>query len=419
MLTPDEIAGRQFLVQLRGFDRDEVTAFLGRLAQELGELRARVDELTAELEAARGAAAADGPDPAAAASDPSALFAEIGQQTARILEAANEAGGQLKRRAREQAESELATAQSRAAELLAEGERRRAGVESQLSSLAASRDRLADELRGVGRTVAEALRAVGVEGDGAVVAAGPAGPVGAAGPAGPAVADEVPSAPVPGPPAVTGAGDAAGDAVTAAGEARADALEIERPPAETAAREALRPPQGDQEPVVQRLRAEALAPLHPKFVRRLVRGLGELQERSLDRLSRQEGSEDVLPGAPELRSLAGLASEYLDTAFASGTDAAEALAGASLPPPEEIPPLAEDFAASLGVRVVDRLRQVLSAGGDADAVASGVAGAFEELKDGAADPLAADALIEAYEAGLSAALRAGGLDREALLAGSG
>lgn len=409
MLTPDEIATRQFLVQLRGYDRDEVTAFLARVGEEFGELRARLDGLTAELESVRRAGTGAGPASVApTAADPSALFAEIGQQTARILEAANEAGGELKRRAREQAESELTTAQSRAAELLAEGQRRRAGVEDQLSSLAASRDRVAEELRGVGRTVADALHAIGMEA---------AGSVGAG-------ADDGPSASVLDTPVAEGP----------PGAAALDALEIEQAPAQAAALDALRPPLAGErtgwheqaasgsasssEPVVQRLRAEALAPLHPKFVRRLVRGLGELQERSLDRLARQGGSEDVLPSAGELRSFAELASEYLDTAFASGTDAAEAVAGTSLPSPEEMPPLAEDFATSLGVRVVDRLRQVLGGGGDPEKVASEVAGAFEELKDGAADPVAADALIAAYEAGFSAALRAGGLDRGALLAGS-
>lgn len=410
MLTPDEIASRQFLVQLRGYDRDEVTAFLARVGEEFGELRARLDGLTAELESVRRAGTGAGSASVApTAADPSALFAEIGQQTARILEAANEAGGELKRRAREQAESELTTAQSRAAELLAEGQRRRAGVEDQLSSLAASRDRVAEELRGVGRTVADALHAIGMEA---------AGSVGAG-------ADDAPSASVLDTPVAEGS----------PGAAALDALEIEQAPAQAAALDALRPPLAGErtgwheqaasgsasssEPVVQRLRAEALAPLHPKFVRRLVRGLGELQERSLDRLARQGGSEDVLPSAGELRGFAELASEYLDTAFASGTDAAEAVAGTSLPSPEEMPPLAEDFAASLGVRVVDRLRQVLGGGGDPEKVASEVAGAFEELKDGAADPVAADALIAAYEAGFSAALRAGGLDRGALLAGSG
>jgi len=449
-LTPDEIAARQFLVQLRGYDRDEVTAFLGRLAQEFGELRTRVDDLTADLEAAR---AGQESTASAAAPAPSSFFAEIGQQTARILEAANEAGAELQRRAREQADAELADARTRAADLVSEGERRRAAVEEQVSSLASSRDRLAGDLRGIGRTVTEALRAIGAGSNGEPPAIGSEGSGEPPAPAGRTVVEAPAPAPAPAP---------ASDRDTRRRPDAVDGPDVEVPGAREAALAALRPPQGGEEgtasnvgdrgaaangapstptagatgspaqqvlavagdgpsgsePIAQRLRSEALAPLHPKFVRRLVRGLGELQQWSLDRLA-GGSAERAVPGAAELRGLAELSADYLDTAFASGTDAAEALAGASLPSPETIPPLADDFAAGLGKRVVDRLREVLAGGAGADALAAGVAAAYDELKGGAAEPLAAEALITAYEAGLAETLRAGGLDPEAVLAGSG
>jgi hypothetical protein len=173
--------------------------------------------------------------------------------------------------------------------------------------------------------------------------------------------------------------------------------------------------------VSQRLRADALAPLHPKFVRRVVRGLAELQQSSLDRLARAGagGADQALPDQRDLLTMAELAAPYLDTAFASGTDAAEALAGASLPSPDTVPPLSDDFAAELGRRVADLLRPALGAGGDVETITAGVTAAFEEFRDGVAEPLAATALIEAYEAGLSATLEAGGLERHAVVASSG
>lgn len=43
MLSPDEIAAREFVVSLRGYDRDEVHAFLNRVAEDLRAARARRD----------------------------------------------------------------------------------------------------------------------------------------------------------------------------------------------------------------------------------------------------------------------------------------------------------------------------------------------------------------------------------------
>ena len=107
MLTPEEIQSREFLVSLRGYDRDEVHAFLGRVAEQLAQteakssqLQQRLDRLKAQQPSAAGLAE---PAPASqqASPEPSAMFAEIGKETQRILEAAQEAGQQIQRKARQ------------------------------------------------------------------------------------------------------------------------------------------------------------------------------------------------------------------------------------------------------------------------------------------------------------------------------
>ena len=164
MLTPEEIQSREFLVSLRGYDRDEVHAFLGRVAEQLAQseakasqLQQRLDRLKAQQPATAGLAE---PAPAAqqASPEPSAMFAEIGKETQRILEAAQEAGQQIQRKARQESDRELQSARGQAAKLIAEGERRREHIERVVSELEQARAAMSVQLRGVGRTIEQTLR---------------------------------------------------------------------------------------------------------------------------------------------------------------------------------------------------------------------------------------------------------------------
>jgi DivIVA domain-containing protein len=49
-IPPEEIAGKRFLVTLRGYDRSEVDAFLRAVAAEQNRLLRRIDDLQATLD---------------------------------------------------------------------------------------------------------------------------------------------------------------------------------------------------------------------------------------------------------------------------------------------------------------------------------------------------------------------------------
>lgn len=117
VLTPEEIQSREFLVSLRGYDRDEVHAFLDEVAEAFAELLASSagDGRSAD----GGSAGTDAAEPVPsdepaevagpAAPEPAPLqapvspFAAIGAETQRILDAAQEAGEQIMARAEQEA----------------------------------------------------------------------------------------------------------------------------------------------------------------------------------------------------------------------------------------------------------------------------------------------------------------------------
>ena len=170
MLTPEEIQSREFLVSLRGYDRDEVHAFLGRVAEQLAQTEAKTNQLQQRLDRLKqqqpSAAASAEPAPAAASPEPSAMFAEIGKETQRILEAAQEAGQQIQRKARQEADRDLQSARGQAAKLIAEGERRREHIERVVSELEQARAAMSVQLRGVGRTIEQTLRELATDSEG-------------------------------------------------------------------------------------------------------------------------------------------------------------------------------------------------------------------------------------------------------------
>ena len=157
MLTPDEIKSREFLVSLRGYDRDEVHSFLDQVARHVRDLQAQIEDLQAGQPLAHFAAEPAPVPPAVPTADTAAFFADLGKTTQRILEAAHEAGSEIQRQARNDADRELAEARSHAAKLISEGQRRREVIEGVVHMLEERRATLADDLRGVARTVEQVL----------------------------------------------------------------------------------------------------------------------------------------------------------------------------------------------------------------------------------------------------------------------
>lgn len=387
MLTPNEITDHQFLVALRGYDRDEVHAFLTQVAGEFADLAARVASLEADLEAATDPANAPAaarvqpaPPPPPPPPTPSALFAEIGQQTQRILEAAQEAGDELKRKARQDAQNDIENARSQASQLVADGERRREQIEAVVAQLEEARQRLAAQLEGVGRSIGEALR------------------------------DLVPQEPV-------ADGNEPPDRLVDTGELPATPL---APPAE--------PPPGDQTTAVVsgspngrgsealELRAAALSPLHPRMVRALKRGFGDLHRASLNRLRNAEGRgtvEEIMPSENETSGLGEVAAEFLREAYRSGLAAAAAGSGTTPQPADPAAaPGSEELAVEAGEKVRQGLRGQLEEGlarGDSlAALTDRITGVFEGLRGPGTDEMVATALIRAYESGIADGLATGG-----------
>lgn len=181
MLTPEDIQSREFLVSLRGYDRDEVRAFLDEVA---GAYAAALGQAALEPASPAGDAGPDSapePEPAPAPpkheappdtpapTDPSSAFAAIGAETQRILEAAHAAGEQIRARASADAQRERDAAIAEAEEEVASLQVVASEIRSIISELESQRDRVAHSLRQARETVDLAL----LEIDASVVAAPP------------------------------------------------------------------------------------------------------------------------------------------------------------------------------------------------------------------------------------------------------
>ncbi|MGH3113260.1 MAG: DivIVA domain-containing protein [Gaiellaceae bacterium] len=160
MLTPEEIQAREFLVSLRGYDRDEVHSFLEQVAGQIRDLQSQVETLQSAQPPAVQPPEEAVPELALslrAGGDPKPFFEDLGQTTQRIVEAAYESAAEIQRRARGRADHELDEARSHAAKLVAEGERRREVIEGLVEMLEERRAVLAEDLRGIARTVDQML----------------------------------------------------------------------------------------------------------------------------------------------------------------------------------------------------------------------------------------------------------------------
>ncbi len=96
-LTPDEVASRAFPTAFRGISEADVRSFLKRVAEDLGAVRAREQELTStidELEARLRT-----PKPL----DEQELLDALGEETTRLLRSAREAASDIRGKAEERA----------------------------------------------------------------------------------------------------------------------------------------------------------------------------------------------------------------------------------------------------------------------------------------------------------------------------
>jgi len=155
-LTVDEIATRSFSKGVRGYAESEVRSFLKRVAEELAtaqererELSVAVDSLEEQLRQPRPLSEQE-------------LLDALGEETARLLRSAREAGDEIRRKAEEHAAVVRADAEESAARALREidehVERRREEIESAASETATNAEARAQALADA--TVAEAEKII-------------------------------------------------------------------------------------------------------------------------------------------------------------------------------------------------------------------------------------------------------------------
>jgi DivIVA domain-containing protein len=425
VLTPEQIESREFLVSVRGYDRDEVHAFLREVAETARALHEQAERAVLEQRAAEDLVAeaearaererqradqatkkvqeAQAQTPSVVApADAAGLFAEIGSQTQRILEAAAQAADEIKAQAKREAEQEIRKARRQADKLVAEGERRREELERGMIELARKREEVGTSLRAVARGLEQSLRDLTLDEPAAATMRE-------------AMVDE---ARVVTERAVQAERPAAAAAPAPTGGATEAAVE---PPHDAAPQASVRdeePAQAEAAPAVEPgdVRGEALVNLQPKIVRKVKRGLQDLQNIALERLRSTNGAgepADLLPPDEEFAALVEGAGEFLDQAYLAGLQAGAAKAGSAAPelaPPAE---LRSDFLAEISTQVNEPLSATLRMGVSAreplPSLSDRVGGVFGELRQSAAEDLASAHLLGAFEAGMLQAWAAAGI----------
>ncbi len=116
-LSPDSVAHVTFATAFRGYDPDQVRAFLARVAELLRAAEARESELRAQIEAAERDAKS-----APAELDMDQLTAALGEETARVLSAAREAATGIRAKAEDSVATMLREAQDEATRVRSDAE---------------------------------------------------------------------------------------------------------------------------------------------------------------------------------------------------------------------------------------------------------------------------------------------------------
>jgi DivIVA domain-containing protein len=181
-VAAEQIARKDFPLSFRGFDQNEVRAYLAQVAGQLSAGLAREEELLAHIERLESVAPTD-----VAALDEEAIEAALGREATRILHAAREAAAEIRANAESilaesHAEADKSTAairaevtealtalredterrataildesRARAAEIVVDANRERDRVLADLDRLTAARDRLAATFETVQRALA-------------------------------------------------------------------------------------------------------------------------------------------------------------------------------------------------------------------------------------------------------------------------
>lgn len=428
MITPDDIRDQRFLVALRGYDRDEVSAFLEQVASEVANLQARAKELEALLARERNRPSAPAATEATATGAPRdtrELLQALGTETTRILVAAEESAREIEHNAEQRALAEMEQARRgareeterasrQAAKLIADAERRRDAIAAVIRDLEAQRDRFVGHLSEAVDSVTalsaglahagetdEVDEAQVVAADQAVVAQD---------------TDEPTVEQVEAPPSASYAIDADETEIAAeadeteiaqdAGDASdaSDASDAE----DATAPAATTPTQTD---TVAGRRDASLDGLRDDMARKLRRGLQDVQNGVLEAIRTVGGSGDLdrlLPGEPVLDDLGAEGQNFLAQGYEAGLIDAAAEVGADAPKHlkdgARLPAASATMRAVLAHEVVSGLRATLRAGLEADepetSLSERVGEVFRDLKGPVLEGLVGTHLDRVYGHGL-------------------
>ncbi|MFN8050471.1 MAG: DivIVA domain-containing protein [Acidimicrobiales bacterium] len=152
-IDPGEAANREFTRVRKGFDPAEVRALLVKLTDEVRRLRAREEELSADLER-REAVSTDFDH-----LDPAAISRALGDETVRIIDTAREASEEIRAKAEENAGRVVRDAHERASRLTREALEARDAAAAEAEELGTTSRAEAEALLRDARAEAEALLA--------------------------------------------------------------------------------------------------------------------------------------------------------------------------------------------------------------------------------------------------------------------
>jgi DivIVA domain-containing protein len=133
--SPEEIESKEFLVVLRGYDKDEVGSFLRSVADDVRALNDQIAQggNGATTEAAPAPTVAPAPVEQAAPAQSGDVFTDLGSEMAAVLRSANEAAQTLRQKAEDEANARIQAATDEATGL------RRAATDEADAILAAAR----------------------------------------------------------------------------------------------------------------------------------------------------------------------------------------------------------------------------------------------------------------------------------------
>jgi DivIVA domain-containing protein len=130
-MEPEDIEGREFFMGLRGYDREEVDAFLGQVAAELRHAQAEIAALRARV---------DGGDPyGQVGADVTSILRTANETAEAIITNAHEEAAGVRSRAEAAAEQVRGSAEEHAARVIGEAEARVPAIEE--AAERAGRDR--------------------------------------------------------------------------------------------------------------------------------------------------------------------------------------------------------------------------------------------------------------------------------------